>query len=457
MGLFQSLLKGKSITNKDVTVIIPAFISTTESFRWLIEAIDSALDQDCPVVVYDDGSPVDITDEIKLMYTNTIKWIRAEENRGVSHARNMAVMNIETPLFIPLDCDDRLVKGAVKKMVAKWEGVPVYTDISKFGTETVPYYKLLDFSCDAVRSKLGVAAVSVLQSVTQWKSIGGWDETINLYEDSEYNARLFLTFCAVKIFEPLLEYRQHNTQKTKRLIKESASAGRSILYRIRRLPMACRTCGGARRSKNLSVTTPDTTNVGVSTMGISLAEKAASLPGTKDGRVLAHYVGGKGRGSHYYRGISTAFPYKVVYDGLYYVDPHDTTLYNSKSFFEIVKKDSEVVTAVSKKPAVEKTSEASISDVPADAIVSKSIFTEDDEVAFRQPVVSVEKTPVVSEVLDTEVVKSSDKDLPDISNMTHHEIRDLDLTQEQAAILYQREKEGRNRTNVLSSLEKKMG
>jgi len=438
MASLMNLFKGNTtVSVNDVTIIIPAYVNSQEGYNWFINAVQSAVAQKCPVVIYDDGSPKRIDGELYKMFGNVVRFARGEKNMGVAFARNMAVKMVKTKLFLPLDNDDKLVPGAVSKMVEVWDGTPVYPDLTMFGTKDIPHFKLLDFSCDHVTAKLGIASVNVLQSVEQWKSLGGWNEDITLYEDSDYNARLFLTFCGFHLKEPLVLYRQHNNQRTHTMKEKSATAMSSILNKVRRYPMACKTCGGARQSRNLSVTTPSQQQkVAVA----SVQSRISDLPGAKDGRVLALYTGGKGRASHYYRGISTKFAYKVIFNELYYVDAMDTTMYQSKSFFVIAKPDEQ-------KPVEKVAIPVTKQEAPATVkTVTEPVPT------GRTPVANVEKDPMISKtMLAMKGVES--EEMPDIANMTVGEIRSLDLTPEMSRKLYKAEQNGRQRIRVLEFLK----
>lgn len=404
---------------KDVTVIIPSYVIDEQSYAWLKECISSALKQDCQVVVYDDYSPVDVGMIIGELNSENLKVYKGTSHRGVSYARNRAAEYAITNLILPLDCDDLLEDGAVDKMLSVWTGIPVYPDLSKFGMTEVSHYRLLDFSCDLLKEKLGISSVNVLHSVDQWRSIGGWNEKLDLYEDAEYNARLMLTYCGVNYHEPLVRYRQHPSQKTRK-VKDSVSSvevSRDILNSLRRITMTCPSCGGKRRSV-VEATAINRTVVAVN---------PANLPGEKDGRILALYTGGKGQGTHYYKGVATHFAYKVLYGEYYYVDPMDATSSATpgrRSLFVKVEKP-EVQTKVA---------EQKLQEV---------------ENISRTPVAAVTKSPIEEVVVESET-------LPDIANMTVSAINDLDLASEQVQILLDREKSGRNRSGVKTILSKKL-
>ena len=409
---------------KDVTIIIPSYVTDKQSYDWLKECISSALLQDCQVVVYDDNSVVDpfvLLNEFDNV--ENLHVYKGSSHKGVSYARNRAVEHVSTSLILPLDCDDLLVEGAVDKLLSVWTGVPVYPDLSKFGLVEVPHYRLLDFSCDLLKEKLGISSVNVLHSIDQWRYIGGWNEQLDLYEDAEYNARLMLMYCGIAYHEPLVRYRQHASQRTRK-IKDSAysvEVSRNILDNLRRIQMGCPSCGGKRRTATNSMTSV-----------APVAVNPANLPGEQNGRVLSLYVGGKGQGAHYYKGISTHFAYKVVYGEYYYVDPNDATSSltpGRRSLFVQVEKQSTIAKIEEKKL---------------------------QEVVARTPVLDTVRTSVVEESSMVEESSAVNDSLPDISIMNFNEIKDLDLSDEDFSLLLSREESGRNRKGIINYLKNRI-
>ena len=413
---------------KDVSIIIPSYVTTEESYSWLLECVRSALKQDCHVVLYDDCSNLSIPRLLEdLGNPENLVASRGDKHRGVSAARNRAVEQCSTSLILPLDCDDILADNAIEKMMEEWKGVPIYPDIAKFGLQEISHYRLLDFSCDLMTQKLGISSVNVLHAVDQWKSIGGWNETINLYEDAEYNARLMLTFCGQNLHQPLVRYRQHASQKTRTIKDTSASVeiSRDILNSLRRFTVSCPACGGKRRSSVQAMPAIPTSAV------------PASLPGEQDGRILATYIGGKGQGAHYYKGISTHFAYKVKFGEYYYVDPSDATSSetpNRRSLFVKVERKSTV----------------------------EQIATKKLEEITRTPITAVEKVPMSYEIKEETPVVVEEapvvvEGLPDISTMSVGAVMNLDLSGVDVKTLLQREESGKNRSGLKNYLSKLLG
>ena len=299
-------------------MIIPAYIKTVEELEWFEECLASVVDQSNEIIVWDDMSPIDVV-PVCNEYPGT-RVFRDGTNRGPSAARNSAARKAAGPLLFPLDSDDRVVDGALRTLVEMWDGRPIYTDIFKFGDVDVPHYELLDW-CDHIVEKVGIATVSVLHSRDQWESIGGWNTGINVYEDGEYNARLFLTHCATHVKRPLVGYRIHENQRSRK-IATPKQIGTDILTSIRQYvrrigDMAC--CGKRRTPSSVA---PET--VAAAKPSSTQANQKAQLPGAADdGSVHAKYIGGMGKGKHYYRGVVTKFAYRVRCGDILNADPRD--------------------------------------------------------------------------------------------------------------------------------------
>ena len=304
-----------------VTIIIPVYCTSVESLNWLEECLDSAVNCS-PIVnvyVWDDGSTVDI-EPITELYGKRIRLVgRTEENHGPAYARNRLAEAVTTELIFPLDCDDVIHPAAIRELLLAWDGTPLFPDLWKFGTHDDPHFQLLTWTCINQRKKLGIAPVNVLQSKEQWEALGGWDESFkpsDLYEDAEYNARLFLTYCAKNLHKPLIGYRQHKNSRTFQYQQQAAADARKMLRRIGGyFDMGC--CGKKRRS-------PSNAPEAAAARGMApLLSNPENLPGVEGDRVLVQYVSGDGKLMHYIRGKATQYPYKVKFGDYLYIDSRD--------------------------------------------------------------------------------------------------------------------------------------
>lgn len=403
-------------STSDVTIIIPAYCPTQESLVWFEECLESALVQGCYVSIASDASPKAVYEIVHDLWDSRISFCRMPEHVGVSAARNIATVDVQTKLIFPLDGDDTLRIGAIQELVDIYEGIPLYPDVRKFGEENIPHYQLLDFNCDHLYKKVGLASVGVLHEKEQWKTVGGWNEYIDFYEDGEYNARLMLTYCGKHYPFPLINYRIHSGQRTKTNKGRSVAQIKKILAVIQEHPNMC--CGKNKRRGAL--------NEGASLAAVSRSSKMniSSLPGTQGERVLVLYTGGKGGAKHYYKGPATNYPYKVKHGEYYYVDPKDAKMDGdvlSRSLFIRVVRSTDKIKETEVTPASEQ----------------------------RTARTAVAKDPVESTPMPVR------PPLPDIRNLKWAaEIRHMDFAPDEAAKLLKIEKEGQGRVRVMNHLKK---
>jgi len=428
----------------DISVIVPVHCKNEQDLEWLDECLGSIVfrNANIEVIAWDDGSVVDLSC-VKAKHDKVV-WDRNERNSGVSFTRNRAAEVASNSLLFPLDCDDVLVPGAISKLLAQWDGVPLYPDIYKFGDENDSHYELLDFTCKHIISKVGVASVGVLHSKEQWKTVGGWDESLDFYEDGEYNARLMLKFCGRRVPEPLYGYRIHSSQRTKLNKDRSAQVGRKVLAMIRSyersLDMSGGCCpgSGSRRTPSNSpavATVRSMSNLPRNRTPIPLDQRIASLPGSSGGKVEAYYVGGKGRGTHYYRGPATKFAYKVKHDGVYNnIDARDVRDINDPSTPQhslLILIERSVPSPV---PQLSPTPEPSVRRKPK------------TRKKARRPKSAVTRDPIVEE----------EDAIPDISNISYRRLVTMDITPQAAKTLLKIEQEGRARVKHLAYLKRRV-
>lgn len=401
------------MNSRNVALIIPVYVNNDEQLHWFEECLQSASEQNCIVSIHDDGSEVDIGNVVSTYIKKNVIFSRSEQNIGVSHARNEAVKQVpDGSLILPLDCDDTLKPGTVERLVSVWNGIPLYTDIAKFGLENIEHYAIMEWDCSHLYNFVGFTSVNVLHSKEQWKTIGGWDESIDFYEDGEYNARLFGNFCAKRVPEPLVNYRIHAGQRTKKYSSLSMVYAKKILAMVRRLDMPCTGCGGKRRSGGgVAPRGSKGSSVQITgERGDNIMVDNASLPLQFEGKVLARYIGGKGKGKHYYQGIASKMYYRSVqYGDLVYADSRDVSKTGDAGTSKFV--------PIERPAAVPKPIPVA---VPAPVSVA---IVEDTP---RVPKVDIEKEPVAEE---------EDVSFEDISKMSLKDIKTLEISCEDAGEL----------------------
>jgi GT2 family glycosyltransferase len=204
-------MSGAPAGNADVTAVIANY----NYGDFLLEAVDSLRGQaggPPRVVVVDDGSsePESLA-ALDALEADGIEVLR-QANRGVCLARNAGLARVQTPYWLVLDADDRLVPDALAKMRALLERdssiafaygyMRFFGDMS--GVARFPEYDPYQL---LYRHTIGLTALarrSVLEAT------GGYDPSFEHYEDWE----LWLNALAHglegrRVDAVTLEYRRH--------------------------------------------------------------------------------------------------------------------------------------------------------------------------------------------------------------------------------------------------------
>jgi len=111
--------------NPKVSVCIPTY----NCCKWLLEAIDSVLDQsfrDYELIIVDDGSTDDTEDAVKAIKDERIRYYY-KENGGDASARNFGVARAYGDLVAFLDSDDLWPKNYLSVMVNALEQATDYS------------------------------------------------------------------------------------------------------------------------------------------------------------------------------------------------------------------------------------------------------------------------------------------------------------------------------------------
>lgn len=151
---------------------------------FLPDAIESALAQNCEVIVCDDGS-TDNSLKVAELYKDKIKII-AKENGGLSSARNACIEQMTGDYFLPLDSDDILLDGCIvrlEEIIKQTNADVVAPSFKEFGLSQanvvlLPNPTLEDFKTG---NRIGYCAAIKKEAL---KEVGGYSETMKWgYED----------------------------------------------------------------------------------------------------------------------------------------------------------------------------------------------------------------------------------------------------------------------------------
>lgn len=203
-----------------VSVVIPV----RNGRDYILEAIDSALDQGCvvaEVIVIDDGSTDDTAALVAGLADSRVR-LTAGESRGVSAARNLGLAQAGARWVLFLDADDRLRPDAIAGLMAGYteDAVALYGDYERINDagETIGRRGLLRKrnkpSGQILTNLLGGnfivnGGVMLIDRLT-FAGFGGFDESLRYCEDWHAWCRLAAT--GPIVYRPdthVLDYRVH--------------------------------------------------------------------------------------------------------------------------------------------------------------------------------------------------------------------------------------------------------
>lgn len=168
-----------------ISVVIPCF----NHGEFLPEAVASVTGmgrQDIELIVVDDGSTDERTrKEMGTLCAQGIKVIR-QENRGLSAARNAAIVESQGEYIFPLDADDRMRSGWVDRAIEILDSNPkvgiAYGDMEFFGTKR-GRWRPGPFKPELLLGQNSIPASALYRRLV-WEQNGGYDETMRQgYED----------------------------------------------------------------------------------------------------------------------------------------------------------------------------------------------------------------------------------------------------------------------------------
>ena len=197
-----------------VSVIIP----TLNRSLLLEETLQNALSQDYgerEIIVVDDGS-LDDTRQVCSRYP--VQYLYQEQS-GCSAAKNKGVRHASGVLVAFLDDDDLWPPGSLAARVSCWLGEPTYDHIvgkvRRFQTNLKGQISFIDREEDS-KHMFNLGAGLMLKR--SFESIGGFDESLSLSEDTDLWFRMREAGMFLKMIpEICLYYRRHDGNVTAQL------------------------------------------------------------------------------------------------------------------------------------------------------------------------------------------------------------------------------------------------
>lgn len=203
-----------------VSIIIPTY----NRANTIVKTIESILNQtysDYEIIVVDDNSS-DNTKEVINEYINDypfIKYLKHENNRGGSAARNTGVKVANGKLISFLDSDDQWINTKLAKEVECIKNNPnvdmVYSNmyLVDIENETTVLYKQDNFE-DKYYGMLCKNIIGSTSLITIKKAVydklGGFKEGLPSCQDWDFYLNVVKEYKVMKIDEPLLKYYIHS-------------------------------------------------------------------------------------------------------------------------------------------------------------------------------------------------------------------------------------------------------
>ncbi|WP_256940119.1 glycosyltransferase [Acetobacter malorum] len=221
-----------------VTVIITSYNYET----FILEALDSVRAQTLEVldlVVVDDGSSDDSVALITAWMTqhsarfNRLILLKTTVNAGLGGARNCGVTNTETPFFLPLDADNRLLPEACASLLAATTEMTAYAYpiLEQFGEPT--RHKVLGDKPYLPMQLVAGNYIDAMALVAKWAwaAAGGYYVSRSAMGWEDYD--LWCSFAELglqgtHVAEILAEYRVHHTSMTSSVTEQDAHKQRVV-------------------------------------------------------------------------------------------------------------------------------------------------------------------------------------------------------------------------------------
>lgn len=230
-----------SIQTKEVKPTVSVIIPTYNRADLVVRALRSVLDQtyqNFEVIVIDDASEDNTRDAVKSFNDERITYIRQNENKGGSAARNRGIKVTKGKYIAFLDSDDEWLPEKLEKQVALFESVPlkvgaIYTGLVYIKEDNKQLGKRIpELEGDISKHVVFDNCVGPLSSGIVRKecleNCGLFDERLPACQDWDIWIRIAKKYDFAFLEEPLVKYNLDNEKITTNP-KAKATGHRMIL------------------------------------------------------------------------------------------------------------------------------------------------------------------------------------------------------------------------------------
>ena len=170
----------------NVSIVVPARIRNLQEAEWLKVALAS-IPPRTPTILINDHSMVAWEDVEKVCkFKKQILIVHLGTSTGLAAARNLALKHVKTDFFFPLDADDYLAPDALQIAMDAYPGDGfLYGSTVLFDDKQRTTYKARPYDiCKLLEAVYWPNGC--LQKTENARKVGGWDESLILYEDWDY-------------------------------------------------------------------------------------------------------------------------------------------------------------------------------------------------------------------------------------------------------------------------------
>lgn len=220
-----------------ISVVIPCY----NSGQFLPDALASVLGYAGPepyeVIVVDDGSTDELTQEVLRRAAEQGCRVFRQPNAGPAAARNTGIAQARGEFILFLDSDNKIRHDYLTQGVAVLRQYPrvgvVYGRANFFGDDTAPRFTGQPFDSYKLLSYNFIDMCSVIRR-RMWEELGGLDENrlIIGHEDWEFWIRAFGAGWQFHYLDQVLfDYRiRHNSLITQAIIPEAAAKMKEYIF-----------------------------------------------------------------------------------------------------------------------------------------------------------------------------------------------------------------------------------
>lgn len=189
-----------------VSVIIPVGQAHVNLLRDALDSVWGQTERNWECIVVNDSS-----EELDLTNYPWVKLVDVPPGGGAGKARNRGVDHATAPLIAFLDADDMWYCDFLEQTLKAYRrtGRYVYTDWASLAkSQAVEKHQTPDFEPGDIFKRTSTHSIAVLMEKGWHYEIGGFDEEMVAWEDTDYFMKLQVAgICAVRVPKPLLFYR----------------------------------------------------------------------------------------------------------------------------------------------------------------------------------------------------------------------------------------------------------